>query len=102
MKIPAPIATVGERVEVRNYRRRSNTWETGELVYLAWSPPRTLELLDGKTQTYPGWWTYDVEIHRPRLGGFAKLVRYQLRVSDGGTLPMIRRITPAPLERPTR
>lgn len=75
--IPAPVASVGERVEVMNYRRRGYPWEVGRVVLARY------RLHVG------GGWEYDVQLEERR---------YWLFVSDSG----IRRIQPQPAQEPSR
>ncbi len=82
MRIPAPVALVGERVEVRNRRLRAQSWELGEVRTLSWIPPQPSRRADGTPDVIPGYWRYDVRLERRRrTDGFALKIPLTVTVS---------------------
>jgi len=85
LRIPAPVALVGESVDVRNYRRKDYAWERGELLSAEFIPPQIVTRADQSTTVFPGFWRYVVLLDaRPSRadGRTARLIRYRLSGSD--------------------
>lgn len=85
MKIPAPVAEFGDRVEVRNYRRRDNSWELGTVTMAKFVPGYTAKRHPdiGGEYRVESRWIYGVRIDpRPARTSVSRVIDYDLTVRE--------------------